>query len=142
MNILVVLTSVAAFLAKGTDGLYFVKKQASASVVNPGIEWSRSGGSRGSDGSVLRRAPVENLAPQKAPGHAVVGLPIVRNVTSDSLQLSHAFLIWISRLVYTLPRFLSAPREKTFNSRFLPVLAIRLFTGRKRYTPVSQQQVL
>lgn len=142
MNLLVVLTSVAAFLAKGTDGLYLVKQQESASVVNPGIEWSRNGGSQGSDGSVLRRAPVENLAPQKPPGRAVVGLPMLRNVTSDPLQLSHAFLIWMSRLVYTPPGLPSAPREKTFNSRFLPVLAILLFTARKRCTRVIHQQVL
>lgn len=136
MNLLVLVTSVAALLAKGTDGLYLVKKQEFASTVNPGMEWSKIGGSRGSDGRVLRRAPVRNLAPQDAPGPAVVGLPIVRNVISDSLQLSHAFLIWMSRLVYTRPGFLSATRKKSFNSRFLPVLATRLFTVKKLCTHV------
>lgn len=141
MNLLVVLTSVAAFLAQGTDGLYLVRKQESASVINSGIEWSRSGGSRGLDGGVLRRAPVENLAPQKAPGRAILGLPILRNVISDP-QLNPAFLIWNSRLVYTPPRSPSARREKKSNSKFLPVLAILLFTVKKRCTHVLQDQVL
>ncbi|MCJ1266129.1 hypothetical protein MMC22_006011 [Lobaria immixta] len=79
MKFLVVLTSVAAFLVKSTNGLYLVKKQEPAPVTSSGIEWIGDGGSREFGNGLLRRAPVENLAPQPAPGPAIVPLIIMRN---------------------------------------------------------------
>lgn len=89
MQFLVVLTSVAAFLTKGIDGLYLVKKQDSVSVVSPDIEWSEKYGSGRLSGGLLKRAPVENLAPQPAPGPAVVVLDmVVTKVVSHILEFS------------------------------------------------------
>ena len=104
MKFLVVLTSVAAFLVKSTNGLYLVKKQEPAPVTSSGIEWIGDGGSREFGNGLLRRAPVENLAPQPAPGPAIVPLSIMRNVISEILQFGQQFLIWMSRVVFTRPR--------------------------------------
>lgn len=92
MQFLVVLTSVAAFLTKGIDGLYLVKKQESVSVVSPDREWSEKYGSGGSGSGLLQRAPVENLAPLPAPGPAVVILDInVIKVVSNVFNLANRY---------------------------------------------------
>lgn len=92
LRFLVVLISVATVLVRGTNSLYLAKQQESTPVVSSGIEWSENGGTEGLGGGLLRRAPVENLAPRPPPGPAMVYLDILRNVISDILQFCRPFL--------------------------------------------------
>lgn len=84
MHFLVVLTSVVAFLATDTDALYLVKNQKSTFEVSSSINWNGDGGPGGLARGLLRRAPVENLAPQPEREFAIVVLDILRNVTSSN----------------------------------------------------------
>ncbi|MCJ1462886.1 hypothetical protein MMC07_001490 [Pseudocyphellaria aurata] len=79
MHFLIVLISVYNFLATDTDALYLVKKQKFTSALSSSISWNGEGGPGGSASGLSRRAPVENLTPQREREFSIVVLDILRN---------------------------------------------------------------